>query len=264
VPPWWQTPWAQAGALVLFTGLVIWAVRHWSQRKLQRRLQLLEYEQALQQERARIARDLHDELGGSLTQISLLAERIRQRPTPAELPAALGILAGHARRITGELASIVWTISPKHDSLDQLASFIRQYAQRFFRDTLVVCTVSGVEAIPPCPLAPEEQHHLLSVAKEAMNNVLKHSHALHLTIRMAIVGDVFELTFHDNGVGFDPADAANQEGNGLNHMRARMAEIGGRMEIVSQPDHGTRLVFCFPCEPASTPPAPKPTPTSTN
>jgi signal transduction histidine kinase/streptogramin lyase len=258
VPPWWQTPWARTGALVLFTGLVIWTVRYGSQRKLQRRLQLLEYEHTLQQERVRIARDLHDELGGSLTQINLLAERIRQRPTPTELPGLLATLAGQARRITGELASIVWTISPKHNSLDQLASFIRQYALRFFRDTPVVCTVSGVESIPPCPLAPEEQHHLLSVAKEAMNNVLKHSHAVHLSIHMAIVDDVFELTLQDNGLGFDPADNVSHEGNGINNMRARVAEIGGRLQIVSRPNQGTRLSCCFPCARASIPQATKP------
>ena len=263
VPPWWQTPWAGAGALVLFTGLVTLTVRYWSQRKLQRRLQLLEYEHALQQERVRIARDLHDELGGSLTQIGLLAERIRQQPAPAELPGSLATLAGQARRITGELASIVWTISPKHNSLDQLAAFIRQYALRFFRDAPVVCTVSGVESIPPCPLAPEEQHHLLSVAKEAMNNVLRHSQAARLTIRMTVAHNVFELMFQDDGIGFDSTDTTSHEGNGINNMRARVAEIGGRLKIVSRANQGTQLTVCFPCAPASIPPEPKPAVTPT-
>lgn len=247
VPAWWQTAWARLGFVLLCTGLVAASVRYWSQRKLQHRLERLERENALNLERARIARDLHDELGGSLTQISLLAERIQKQENPAEKQRLLPQLSAQARRLTAELASIVWTVSPQNNSLSQLASFVRRYALRLFRDSSTVCTASGVEGIPDLRIAPAHQYHLLGIAKEALNNVLKHSKAGSLEIRMAYEGGEFLMEFKDNGVGFDPDSEESKEGNGIRHMRSRAAEIGGEIELRSGAGQGAHIVVRFSC-----------------
>ena len=172
-PAWWETWWARLTALALFVGGVAWCARYTSHRLLKRRLERMEQEHALDKERARIARDLHDELGGSLTQIGLLADRLKRGATRADLEPGLSQLARHTRQLTGELESIVWTVNPRNNSLDRFALFVRQFAVRFFRDTGIACTVSGVEEIPPVPVTPEIQHHLLTATKEALHNVLE-------------------------------------------------------------------------------------------
>ena len=238
---WWQTAWAQAAALLGAMGLVVWMARSWSHRRLRHRLSQLERENALERERARIARDLHDELGGSLTQIRLLAERIKRHTDQPEFKNFAGQLAQRARQLGGELESIIWTVSPRNNSWERLGFFISQYALKFFRDTSIACSVSGADRIPPRTLRPEEQHNLLAVAKEALNNILKHSQAGHATIELAADNGLFVLRIHDDGVGFDPARRELAACNGLNNMRVRLREIGGEIQIDSVLGQGTTI-----------------------
>lgn len=248
LPAWWRNPWIILAAFALAAGAVGLAVRTWSQRQLRQRLRLLEQEHALERERSRIARDLHDELGGSLTEANFLIERLRHTPT-AELPDGLASLASHVRHVGMDLASIVWAVSPKHNSLDQLSAFLRRYAQRFFGQTPVVVTVHEAGIIPPLPLAPEVLHSLLAIAKESLTNVLKHAHATRVTLGLTCADDIFELTVIDDGVGFDPDDPAHQEGNGLGNLRTRADEIGAELSLESSPGRGTRLRLRYPCFP---------------
>ncbi len=246
VPIWWKTRWARLAALAVFAVNLAWLVRRGSHRLLKRRLERIEQAHALEKERARIARDLHDDLGGSLTQIGLLAERLRHRAEKTDLEPGLGQLTERARRLAGELESIVWTVNPQNDSLDRLAVFIRQFAQRFFRDTPIRCTVAGADDIPARPITPEIQHHLLSAAKEALNNVLKHSRADSVTVELGYGEGVFRTAIRDDGVGFDPEAAENSERNGLNNLRQRLREAGGTLEIRSCPGSGTVIAWRLP------------------
>lgn len=243
VPAWWQTWWLRALFVLGFTGLVAALARLWSHRRLKSRLDRLEREHALEKERSRIARDLHDDLGGSLTQIGLLADRLKRQGTDPALGPALGQLAWRTRRLAGDLESIVWTVSPKNNTLDRLAAFIAQYVNGFCRDTAVRVIVRGEESIPPVPVAPDAQHHLLAVLKEALNNVLKHAHATGVTVTMAVEGEEFVLRVADDGIGFDPAAAEHSERNGLNNIRSRVADLGGRVEISSGAGRGTEIVL---------------------
>jgi signal transduction histidine kinase len=246
VPTWWQSGWFRGALLFVFVGVVGWVVRFWSHRRLKRRLQRLEHEHALEQERSRIARDLHDELGGSLTRIGMLADRLKRHTPDTGLKEALGQLAAHTRTLAGDLESVVWTVSPKNNSWDRLAAFIDQFALRFFRDTPVECHVEGTERIPSAWLSPEAQHHTLAVLKEALNNILKHAHASRVAIALAWEPNRFTLEIHDNGAGFDPAAQEISERNGLRNMQGRVRELGGELQIVSSVAHGTTLTVRLP------------------
>lgn len=246
LPAWWQTLWADAAALVLFAVAVAAAARYWAHRKLKRKLDRLEREHALEKERTRIARDLHDDLGGGLIEIGLLADRLAIN-SPPEVRGPLHILASRTRRLGAELASIIWAVNAKNESLDRLALFVRTYSRRLFFNSAIECVVTGAETIPPLPLSPDTQHHLLAIAKEATNNVLKHSRATHVSVEMRQIGDIFELCVEDDGVGFPVDTAAVLEGNGLQNMRARATEIGGNLKIDSGPERGTIVVLTYRC-----------------
>jgi signal transduction histidine kinase len=245
LPAWWQTPWFAVSAVIAFGALVAWGARVWSQRKLRARLERLEREHALEKERARISRDMHDELGGSVTGINLLVQRLRADRTPA-LNGALDLLDRRVRRLTLELERVVWTVSPKNSSLDQLAAFIERFAQNLLADSAVRCRVQGREDIPARPLNPECQHHVLAVTKEAINNVLKHSRATEAVITMSFADDAFALAVRDNGVGFTPEAQEHSERNGLRNMRTRVTELGGTLEIRSAPGRGTEVALRVP------------------
>jgi signal transduction histidine kinase len=245
LPAWWQTVWFQIGAVLAAMALVAWGARVWSQRKLQARLARLEHEHALEKERARIARDMHDELGGSVTGINLLIQRLRDGPAPAG-NGVVDLLERRVRRLTLELERVVWTVSPKHSTLDQLAVFIERFARNLFADSAMRVRVQGREAIPVRPLNPECQHHVLAVTKEAINNVLKHSHATEVVISMSFADETFALSVQDNGVGFAPEAEEHSERNGLHNMRTRVAEMGGVLEIRSRAGDGTEIAMRVP------------------
>jgi len=238
---WWQSLWFGLITVVAATGLIVWIARYVSHRRLKTKLRQLEYENSIERERARIARDLHDDFGGNITQIRLLAERIKRHAESLEFKNAAGLLASRARQLSGELESIIWTVSPKNTTWNRLADFIRQYAMKFFRDTGITCIVQQKEDIPAAPLRPEEQHNLLAIAKEAMNNALKHSHATQAEISFGQQAGKILIEIRDNGVGFDPTDAQLTTSNGLNNMRNRAKEIGAELTIESRPTEGTRI-----------------------
>lgn len=251
VPAWWETLWFRSGAVGLLAVFTGWLARTLAQRRFKMKLRRLEQAHALEKERARIARDLHDDLGASLTEVGLLADRL-VGTVPREMAPQLSGLAWRTRRLATELSGIVWTMSAQNSSLDRLAEFLRRYAERLFRNTGTACVVKGVEGIPAAPLPPDRQHQLLAAAKEALNNILKHAHATEAVMQMHYADGVFELQIADNGAGFafDPAVAL--DGNGLRNMRTRAEEIGGTFALTSGPD-GTQVVLRIPCPPAVAP-----------
>lgn len=245
LPAWWQTVWFNVAAVLVSATGIGGVVRFWSQRQLRLRLQRLEREHALEKERARISRDMHDELGGSVTGINLLVQRLRSGGT-TEADGLVELLERRVRRLTLELERVVWTVSPKNTSLDQLATFIERFAQNLFAGSPTRCRVLGRERIPAIPVHPETQHHVLAVTKEAINNILKHSLAREATIGMEFGDGFFAVSIRDNGAGFTPEAQEHSERNGLGNMRSRIHETGGTIEIRSAPGAGTEIAFRVP------------------
>jgi len=236
--PWWRTWWFALLVCMVFTVLLAGLVWGLSRRRYRRQMALLERENAIERERARIARNLHDELGGAATQLGLLAERIRRQPLAKEIGDALGVLAFRARRLSGDVESIIWTVNPRNTSWSQLASFISHFTLNLCGDLGIVGEVRGAETIPVLPVSTEVQGHLVAVVKEALNNAAKHSRAARLVLEMKVEAGVFVLELLDDGVGFNPAAPEHEERNGLTNMRTRMQEIGGRFTVASSPGGG--------------------------
>lgn len=247
LPAWWQTWWVQSAGLAVFMVAVVFYARYWSHRRLQLKLQRLEQQHAVEKERARIARDLHDNLGASLTQIGLLADMARHDAIPAEeVREQSAQLAARTRDLARELDAIVWTVNPGNDTLENLVTYLCQVSQELFRLTPIRCRLDVADEIPACPLSPEARHALFLVARESMNNVIKHSGASEVWLRAGVRDGALELSLEDNGRGFALESAAHSKRNGLRNMRARMEEIGGVFSIRSEPSKGTVVSLRFP------------------
>jgi len=244
-PFFWQTWFFRAITFIVFTGLMITIVRYALFRRLNLKLRLLEQQAALDKERARIARDLHDDLGGSLTEVSLLLGLTeRELAAPRKTEGNLQQCSSLVQQMSRSVDEIIWAINPRNDTLRYLIDYISQFVVEFLHAANVRCRVDLPDQIPDRTLSPEARHNLFLVVKEVLNNIARHSRATEVRLGIVVTGDEFSLTIEDNGRGFDSAPD-NGQADGLRNMRQRMEEIGGHFQIESMPDAGTRVSFLY-------------------
>jgi signal transduction histidine kinase len=195
----------------------------------------------IEQLRVQIAADLHDDVGARLTKVAMVTEFMDREtaPTDRSKPHVENI-AKTTREVIQAMDEIVWTINPKNDTLDNLANYIFQYAQEYFQNTGVRCRMDLPPQLPHCPLSTEERHNLFMAVKEALNNVLKHAHATEVRISLAFEGGALKIVVTDDGCGF-VMNGSHNGGDGLNNMKERLAHIGGRLDLQSKQNSGTRV-----------------------
>jgi signal transduction histidine kinase len=246
LPPFWKTWWFRGAMAAALLGVVIGSVYYVSTQRLQRQLGVLRQQEALEKERARIARDLHDQLGANLTQVALLAEMAEaDKDLPVEVE-------GHARQIsqtaldtTHALDEIVWTVNPANDTLDGLINYICKYAQEYLALADLRYRLEVPPELPSTPISPELRHNAFLAAKEAVNNVVKHSHATSAWLRLSLASNQFALEIEDDGRGLPPG-AEDKGRNGLRNMRKRMEDVGGTFEIRPRTEGGTIVRLTAP------------------
>ncbi len=250
-PHFYQTAWFWALAT---TGLGTFGLAglRYSQRRLRRKLHDLAKQRALEhgveRERRRIAKNLHDELGASLTEIGLAIDLARRHAAHPPAASELRTVRERVRTMAQTLDAVVWSVNPAHDSLPHLASYLSEAFQDLARMAAIRCRLEISEPPPPHPLTPDERANLYLTAKEAMNNAIKHARATEVLLRMGMHEDRFCVSIEDNGCGFDPAAPAANTRNGLANMRSRIAELRGSLTIDSAPGRGTivQLSVSFP------------------
>jgi signal transduction histidine kinase len=200
----------------------------------------------LERVRKRIASDLHDDIGASLTQISLLSEVVRQRVdhSDASVERPLGMIANTSRDLVDAMSDIVWATNPQKDHLSDLSRRMRSLAS----DVLTLADITFTFAAPPddrdIVLGANLRREVFLIFKESINNIVKHSAATFVEIEFRIGQSALFLRVSDNGKGFDVAH--DSEGHGLASMRARSGEIGATLNIVSNNGSGTVLTLMAP------------------
>ncbi len=246
--PWWKSAF-HLGAVALASVLSVAGLGWWfSVRRLRHKLALAQAASAIEQDRLRIARDMHDDIGARLTHMALLADRVRR--SPGQEAPLLSKLAGEARDTVGALDQIVWAVNPRHDTLGSFSDYLCHHATGYLADAGLSCHFNLPRENRGAVLPFAIRHPLLMVVKEALQNVVKHAGARKVAISLAAKADRIELTVCDDGKGIvDTDDPAN--GDGLANMRSRLAEIGGSCAIGKSPSGGTQIIFSVPWTPAS-------------
>jgi signal transduction histidine kinase/ligand-binding sensor domain-containing protein len=261
-PRFWQTWWFQASsatsAALGVAGAALWV----SRRRMREKLDRLERQQAIERERARIARDIHDDLGASLTRITMLGQSVRaELDHEPDLAADLDQIYLTARELTRAMDEIVWAVNPKHDSLDSLFAYLGRFAQNFLSTAGIRCRLDEPPQLPVWALTAEVRHNVFLAFKESLHNVVRHATATEVRIALELQIDRFILTVTDNGRGFDWTSVTNQapppsdssrtsSGNGVANMQRRLEEIGGRCDWHTSPGHGTRVTMLVTLKPA--------------
>ncbi len=245
--PWWRTPLAMGAGTLLGAAGVAGLARTFTRRRLQRHLQEVERQFALERERSRIARDIHDDLGANLTQISLLsAAGAGQAHDPDKVRDRFTAISATSEELVQAMDAIVWAVNPRHDTLESLARYLVRFAGDFFLSTGVRLRLDVPPQLPEVMLGSELRHNLFLAAKEAMHNALRHSGGSQVELGISVEAGELIIHVSDNGKGFASPHAAR--GNGLANMQHRLAESGGTCHITSSPS-GTRVTFMIPLPP---------------
>lgn len=208
----------------------------------------------LERVRTRIATDLHDDIGASLSRMAILSEVVKQQRGDADEQSAgmLTEIAESARGLVDSMGDIVWSIDPRRDDLASVVRRVRQFAS----DVLEPNGVRWRFELPPevagVKLDPEKRRHLYLIFKEGINNVARHAgDCTEVSLSLAVSGNKLCAEISDDGRGFNGDAHANgssngRGGNGLPNMRARAEQMGGRLDVVSAPRAGTRLRLKVP------------------
>ncbi len=237
----WQQGWFQVSLGAVCVTVVLICLRLMARVALQAKAQEL-----LQLERARIARDLHDDLGSGLTMLVLQSE-VAQRELRGQSDACvqIGRLAERARDLSSGVDEAVWAINSRRDTLRDFASYVCKHAQEFFSSSPIRCRLDVEAELPPLAFDLPLRRNLFLAVKEALNNVAKHSQATELFLRIHRHGEGLIVVVEDNGRGFDLAHAS-LERNGLTNMSQRLKEVDGVCRVASRPGAGSRIEFILP------------------
>ena len=247
LPHFWQARWFRALTAVALLGCIGLGAHFFERRRTRRKMERLQREQAVERERMRIARDIHDDLGARLTQIMLLSQPAGEAESTAAKRASDEIY-DTARSLVQDVTEIVWAVNPEHDTLDSLAAYFGEFAQRFLGPSGVRCRLDFPLNLEATPLGSHVRHNLFLAYKEALNNVVKHAKASKAEISLTLQRGGFLLAIRDDGCGV-PAQPSKERvigGNGLNNMRHRLTEIGGCCEICAGAEGGTVVNFIVP------------------
>jgi signal transduction histidine kinase/streptogramin lyase len=203
----------------------------------------------LEHVRKRIATDLHDDIGSSLTRISLLSEVAQRREGKGDKsgPGSLSTIAGLSRELVDSMSDIVWAINPERDHLADLTQRMRHFASDVFAARGIESRFHFPDFEQSIQVGANFRRELFLIFKEAVNNVVRHSECTEAEIEFTIDGGGVRLQLRDNGRGFDVL--SKSDGHGLASMLARAKALGGKLEIGSDRGCGTTLVFIIPLSP---------------
>ena len=232
----WQKAWFQVTLLAFFVVMVVVCLRLVAKVTMQSKEQ-----QILQRERARIARDIHDDLGAVVTQLVLQGETAQNELAgEPETRAKFKRVSDTGRRLVQSINEVVWMVNSQRDSLRDFENYVCRYAENFLRASSIRCRLDVDGEIPEAAFDLARRRSLFLAIKEALNNAAKHSGATEVLLKLQIEKDEVKVIVQDNGKGFDPA-ARDRNRNGLSNMVQRMTEISGKCQVVSRPGAGCRV-----------------------
>ena len=238
LPPWWLTWWFRSLLILFFLMAIALAIKAYYQNKLEKQRIIFEKEQAIQQERTRIAMEMHDDLGSGLTVIRYLAGGLFTNPLPLLKENALKIETS-AKQLVDNMNDIIWTIKSDNNSLSDILGYIRKQAAEMLDNVGIDYQFDFPKHPNDIIMNNEQKRNLLLISKEAVHNIIKHSGATRVTIIASQNEKYLQLSFSDNGKGIGN-NHTNHFGNGLKNIQQRVKQIGGNIEIIN--NEGTTVI----------------------
>ncbi len=190
-----------------------------------------------EQERLRIAKDIHDDLGSGLSKINFLSELIFQKADSPEVKSNSESVRETAAKMIENMRDLIWALNPDNTTLVNLVSRMREYTTDYLEDYPITIRYEIPEFLPQTAITKESHRELFMVVKETLNNIAKYAQATDVVFAVTLTESDFMLCIQDNGIGFDTA--ATSKGNGLRNMKNRLEALGGIISISSEDRKGT-------------------------
>lgn len=230
IPAYYQTWWFKLLIFMLLAGAGYGVYRYRSQQK--GRIEAI---------RNRIAKDLHDDMGSTLSSIRIFSDVLQLQLREAN-PEAIPVLQRISQSAAGLLESmqdIIWTIRSNQDTLDDVVIRMREFGLKMAEARDIAFRMEVTESFQPLRLDMAQRRNLYLIFKESINNAIKYAQCTVITVDLRFVHGNLQLTIQDNGTGFDPATV--REGNGLQNLRQRALDINGTLSVESVPGQGTTI-----------------------
>lgn len=244
--PFWEKRGVLASAIALAAVLAAGLAWFVSRRIMARRVEELERKSALSNERARIARDMHDAVGSQLTQLAVLHEIVAEELSLGEeARSRLQHLTDSARASVAALDAVVWAVNPGNDNLAHMAGYLTQVAREYLVPLGIACRQDVPHEWPERIVSSRTRHEFHLAFREALQNVVKHAHAGEVLLTMRCADGCFTTSIADNGAGM-PADPGGREKDGIENMRARLAALGGHCSVQNRATGGTVVELRIP------------------
>jgi len=255
-PPWWtlRRLLALTGGLGAVLVLAVLWITQLRRRVDERTAQLrdeiharerAEHQRMVAEEKSRIARDLHDDLGSSLTEIGLQANVAqRTRLNADQMTEQFGLIADKTRAMVSALDVIVWTVDPEENTLQATADYLGGYAEEFLAASGLDRRLHIPVELPPVTVDGHTRHGLFLAVKEAFNNIVRHARATTVEFSLSAQAGALHIAITDNGIGFDTT--AGPAGHGLGNLQKRLEALGGNCQIQSQSGSGTTISLTLP------------------
>jgi signal transduction histidine kinase len=213
-------------------------------------IEALEWQRAMDRERARIARDIHDSLGAGLTRMAMMSDLARKGAmSQTILPDRLDAIYRNARSLARSVDEIVWAVNPRNDTVAQFTSYVVQDVEEFVHAGDLSLRLDVPDG--PCDeraLPTHVRHHVCLAIREALQNVLRHAEATHVDFSIRVDDESINVVIRDDGVGFTTDLLLAAEQDGLANMRHRISEVSGSVNIASAPRSGTTVTFRVPVD----------------
>ena len=239
----WQTLWFYVVLGCVLAALVYGIARRIVNQRYKMQMEMMRREEALHHERARISRDIHDDLGNGLSGVATLSQLTHGDVEKESAHKRLDQIYDVANELARNVDEIVWAVNPDNDSWEPFISYFEQYTEYFLGNSPLRFHFARPPELSDVKVASKTRHHLLLSVREAIGNILKHAEATQVNITMSLEGNQLVIRVEDDGRGFDPSRNAGVGHNGLINMRRRMKEINGELQVVSATGKGTRLTF---------------------
>lgn len=234
LPPWYQTWWFRLLIVAVCATLIWWLFQLKTKRLLA--LQQMEFDKqnALERERTRIARDMHDDISSGLSAINLLANYIKDTPLSTDTHLEIKHIAESSTELNQRIREIIWSVSSDSDNMEGLAHFLRRYVSEFGEMQHIETQFIAPDDLPNLKLSNEVKRNLFLCVKEALNNAAKYAKATNITVSIDIDKHNMTLSIKDNGIGFNLETALKNGGNGLKNIQARMKQVGGEAVFLNK------------------------------
>jgi signal transduction histidine kinase len=236
--PFWERRWFLGVIFLMVIVVTIATARYIIWRRMRMEMVHLKNQRALEQERLRIAHDIHDDLGARVTQISLLSAVAHDNQSfPEKARADFKNISQMSRDLISALYETVWAVNPENDNLDALGNYLCQMVNQLCEQAQMGCRLHVQELPKDIQLSSQIRHNITMAVKESLHNIIKHSKATKVIVRMTYEKELLTISIQDDGRGFQPDKQFS--GNGLKNIKRRLKDIGGGCSIESRPNEGT-------------------------